>query len=385
MEVQEEETEVLDTVIVKEEYDIQEEECPVFLNNDEYEYDFPFNMEDQPNMPNTILSSVESTHRTKIKNTRNRKPKNHICLFPGCGKGFRSPSELNAHRAIHTGQREYECADCGKKYGHIIRLREHIVRMHKTKYLNCSHCSKLFKNLHFLRQHSIIHRKERGFKCKICRQIFGSKTERHSHEQKMHKPMGSRLKRSYGKYKCPFCDVIFSDKHEYARHFNKHNEKKATRNGSVLKIEEAPLICKYCDKRFNKIFDLLAHSKLHTENQTPDLKTNNICLYCMQTLFSRTALKNHILKTHRGLPLSFSAPFSCTICRRLFNDVEDLKKHVQIHFSDEFTLCWICNKKFLTVTALRHHNLVTHAKGTNLTKNTTIIELYNSNEFAFLK
>lgn len=116
----------------------------------------------------------------------------------------------------------------------------------------------------------------------------------------------SRLRRSYGKYKCPFCDVIFSDKHEYARHFNKHNETKATRNGSVLKIEEAPLICKYCDKRFDKIFGLLAHSKLHTENQTPDPKTNNNCLYCKQALLSRSALKSHILKIHRGLPLSFS-------------------------------------------------------------------------------
>uniref|UniRef100_A0A1B0D7U0 C2H2-type domain-containing protein n=1 Tax=Phlebotomus papatasi TaxID=29031 RepID=A0A1B0D7U0_PHLPP len=218
-----------------------------------------------------------------------------------CTKVFTSKKGLQSHMSYHVTPKFVKCGICQKVMRDTFNLKSHMERHYNEACKNCDNCKndlpclpfillpdapfkctichKIYETLDDLKSHVKVHSVKAIWECGFCGHSYSTERGLRDHVRNNHKR--SRLKRSYGKYKCPFCDVIFSDKHEYARHFNKHNEKKATRNGSVLKIEEAPLICKYCDKRFNKIFDLLAHNL--TVNK--DISYSPIQLYNLQKTF----------------------------------------------------------------------------------------------------
>lgn len=49
----------------------------------------------------------------------------HFCTL--CDKSFSTDADLTRHENTHTAQRNYECADCGKKFIDNQTLNEHSV------------------------------------------------------------------------------------------------------------------------------------------------------------------------------------------------------------------------------------------------------------------
>ncbi|XP_061117587.1 zinc finger protein 729-like [Conger conger] len=71
------------------------------------------------------LASCEAVldHDTVVDNGRNRGNVKHQCLI--CFKLFTCPSKLRRHNLIHTGQKPYHCALCGKTFRQAIHLKVH--------------------------------------------------------------------------------------------------------------------------------------------------------------------------------------------------------------------------------------------------------------------
>jgi len=53
----------------------------------------------------------------------------HECLE--CGKRFPTPSKLQRHSFIHTGEKPYNCNYCPKSYSQLVHLKNHLMSHEK--------------------------------------------------------------------------------------------------------------------------------------------------------------------------------------------------------------------------------------------------------------
>ena len=70
-----------------------------------------------------------------------------FCSYENCRKGFVMTSQLKRHERVHTGEKPYQCATCGRDFRNLTHLTTH-TRVHtgETPY-QCFKCNKKFKFL----------------------------------------------------------------------------------------------------------------------------------------------------------------------------------------------------------------------------------------------
>ncbi|KAM8921243.1 zinc finger protein 770 [Pelodytes ibericus] len=205
-----------------------------------------------------------------------------------CSKQFETPSKLQRHCLIHTGQKPFQCLDCSKSFRQLVHLERH--RMTHQLPFRCPVCHRHFKNLETFLKHQRLHNDftarrsatacQKKFRmapvyCFSCCRTFATEENRQRH-------------------RCGFEDGIANKKTEHQR-------------------------CEGCSKVFQSRSKLERHMLIHT-GQKPFA-----CAHCGKTFRQKTHLKIHQL-THTQ-----ERPFQCGHCFKSFKTQAKLIKHEEVH------------------------------------------------------
>ncbi|XP_022218550.2 zinc finger protein 226-like isoform X2 [Drosophila obscura] len=136
-----------------------------------------------------------------------------------CGKWFQDKSNLNVHLTRHTGVKQFECEECGRK-----EFTMHLLSLHIR----------------------VKHKGELPYSCKYCGQRFDNCIKRLRHERQHKECPDIRP------HVCPVCGKAFQ-------------LKRALRMHEIVHTGEQPFHCEVCDVHFNRKSSLQTHnrSKLH--------------------------------------------------------------------------------------------------------------------------
>lgn len=138
-----------------------------------------------------------------------------------------------------------------------------------------------------------------------------------------------RIHSSKKEFKCKYCAKSFTFKSALDRHTKKHPD-------------ELRFACR-CGRRF------IAAKKLNTHEKKCKARQYE-CFACKQNMQSKTYLKLHMKRMHRG-----KLPFQCRFCSKGFQQDCDLRQHLQAHEDNKQFQCNICEKAFTTNKNLKRH------------------------------
>ncbi|XP_063230752.1 zinc finger protein 1 isoform X2 [Bacillus rossius redtenbacheri] len=106
----------------------------------------------------------------------------HSC--PQCGSSFLSKELLEKHEAMHSPNAQVSCKVCNKTFANVYRLQRHMISHDESAVLRkfkCPECEKAFKFKHHLKEHIRIHSGEKPFECANCGKRFSHSGSYSSH------------------------------------------------------------------------------------------------------------------------------------------------------------------------------------------------------------
>ncbi|GAB0095212.1 zinc finger protein 2 homolog [Sergentomyia squamirostris] len=192
----------------------------------------------------------------------------------------------------------------------------------KSRTIQCKRCNDIFRGLALFK----IHR------------CFYTKKDSMMIAEEADDEVGSTIRKRkrdpiQKNYNCETCSKSFRSLNAFNAHMDKHRN-----------IQR--YACDYCDEKFSNWVMRRTHTyKKH-------LKTTYCqCNQCGKGFFTKTNLRNHILKDH------LNNKFQCEKCGKTLNTKKGLANHKETHVSTKYT-CNICGKQLNTRVTLNQHKKI---------------------------